>query len=143
MYKGAIFAFIGAHACRLTLLALLGKLALLGDRYCKLSLLPYVACWACRIASSRRRRSQAGARLERRMRAALEYCSSGESHQVAPVTCQRTTATPQTPTLLLLCCCFHAGMCAGLVGTATSNGLLELRKKLDPSFTSPVSRCLI
>ncbi|KAI7842868.1 hypothetical protein COHA_003486 [Chlorella ohadii] len=29
------------------------------------------------------------------------------------------------------------GMCAGLVGTATSNGLLELRKKLDPSFTSP------
>ena len=32
------------------------------------------------------------------------------------------------------------GMCAGLVGTATSNGLLELRKKLDPGFTSPVSR---
>lgn len=27
------------------------------------------------------------------------------------------------------------GMCAGLVGTATSNGLLELRKKMDPSFT--------
>lgn len=29
-------------------------------------------------------------------------------------------------------------MCAGLVGTATSNGLLELRKKLDPSYTSQV-----
>ncbi|KAL4452239.1 hypothetical protein ABPG75_007901 [Micractinium tetrahymenae] len=26
------------------------------------------------------------------------------------------------------------GMCAGLVGTATSNGLLELRKKMDPTF---------
>ena len=30
-------------------------------------------------------------------------------------------------------------MCAGLVGTATSNGLLALRKKLDPSYSSPVS----
>ena len=29
-------------------------------------------------------------------------------------------------------------MCAGLVGTATSNGLLELRKKLDPSYVSQV-----
>lgn len=29
------------------------------------------------------------------------------------------------------------GMCAGLVGTATSNGLLELRKKMDPTFSSP------
>ncbi|KAI7842869.1 hypothetical protein COHA_003487 [Chlorella ohadii] len=29
------------------------------------------------------------------------------------------------------------GMCAGTVGTATSNGLLALRKKLDPSYTSP------
>jgi hypothetical protein len=32
------------------------------------------------------------------------------------------------------------GMCAGLVGTATSNGLLELRKRLDPGFAPPVSR---
>ncbi len=31
------------------------------------------------------------------------------------------------------------GMCAGLVGTATSNGLLELRKKMDPSFAPAVS----
>ena len=30
------------------------------------------------------------------------------------------------------------GMCAGLVGTTTSNGLLLLRKKLDPSFTTQV-----
>ena len=30
------------------------------------------------------------------------------------------------------------GMCAGLVGTATSNGLLELRKKMDPAFQPPV-----
>lgn len=29
------------------------------------------------------------------------------------------------------------GMAAGLVGTAISNGLLVLRKKLDPEFTSP------
>lgn len=29
------------------------------------------------------------------------------------------------------------GMCAGLVGTTTSNGLLELRKKLDPTFMPP------
>ncbi|EFN54829.1 hypothetical protein CHLNCDRAFT_23974, partial [Chlorella variabilis] len=29
------------------------------------------------------------------------------------------------------------GMCAGLVGTATSNGLLELRKKMDPAFQPP------
>ena len=41
---------------------------------------------------------------------------------------------------LQLPCC--AGMCAGTVGTATSNGLLALRKKLDPSYTSPVSGCL-
>ncbi len=30
------------------------------------------------------------------------------------------------------------GMCSGLVGTATSNGLVALRKKLDPSFESKV-----
>lgn len=36
-------------------------------------------------------------------------------------------------------CPVGAGMCAGTVGTATSNGLLALRKKLDPSYTSPVS----
>lgn len=30
------------------------------------------------------------------------------------------------------------GMCAGLVGTATSNGLLALRKKLDPNYESKV-----
>jgi hypothetical protein len=30
------------------------------------------------------------------------------------------------------------GMCSGLVGTATSNGLVALRKKLDPTFESKV-----
>lgn len=30
------------------------------------------------------------------------------------------------------------GLCAGLVGTAMSNGLLALRKKLDPSYQSQV-----
>lgn len=33
----------------------------------------------------------------------------------------------------------RAGMCAGVVGTATSNGLLALRKKMDPGYTTPVS----
>lgn len=31
-----------------------------------------------------------------------------------------------------------AGMCAGVVGTATSNGLLALRKRMDPGYSSPV-----
>lgn len=31
------------------------------------------------------------------------------------------------------------GLGAGVVGTATSNGLLKLRKKMDPSYSTPVS----
>jgi hypothetical protein len=34
------------------------------------------------------------------------------------------------------------GLCAGLIGTATSNGLLALRKKMDPGFEPAVSRGL-
>lgn len=33
------------------------------------------------------------------------------------------------------------GMGAGVVGTATSNGLLALRKRVDPSYATPVSAC--
>lgn len=31
------------------------------------------------------------------------------------------------------------GMCAGLLGTSISNGLIALRKRLDPAYQSPVS----
>lgn len=31
------------------------------------------------------------------------------------------------------------GMCSGLIGTALSNSLVALRKKMDPTYTSPVS----
>lgn len=99
-----------------------------------------------RVCAHRCALLRTGALCSRHMRAAgVLRCMPSALHGEAPLSAEPASLPPPPPRIPAARRPFSlpptAGLGAGVVGTTTSNGLLQLRKKLDPNF-KPVVRCL-